>query len=369
MSAVAAVSQPVDDALQSARAAGLRWVDDSMPGIGRQGKPGAFTYGAPDGRRIRDTETLQRISDAAIPPAWTDVWISPLGNGHIQATGRDARRRKQYRYHPRWREVRDERKFARMLDFGAALPRIRARVDADLRRSGLSRERVLAAVVRLLDLTYLRVGNDEYAKENDSFGLTTLRNEHVQVKGSRVRLRFKGKSGVRHEVFVEDPRVARILARCQDLPGEELFEWSDDDGALHAITADEVNEYLRDIAGGDFTSKDFRTWAATVLAWTALRDAGVSDSKTAAKGQIVAAIKDVSGRLGNTPAVCRRCYVHPDVLTAYSDGSLVSVRATTSARRSRHADLSDDERAVLSFLRKRGLGNTHRARRVSRAGH
>lgn len=306
----------------------------------------------PDGRIVTDAPTLQRIADAAIPPAWTDVWISPIANGHVQATGRDARRRKQYRYHPRWREVRDEQKYARMVDFGTALPRIRERVAADMGRQGLSRERVLAAVVRLLDLTYMRVGNDEYAKENNSYGLTTLRDRHVDVRGARIAMRYRGKSGVRHEVFLEDRRLARILARCQDLPGEELFEWRDTDGELHAVTADDVNDYLREISGGDFTSKDFRTWAGSVLAGSALVAVGPAESKTASTRQIVAAIKQVSGQLGNTPAVCRRCYVHPDVLASYADGTLVAVKTAGGARgRPGAAALSDEERAVLRLLR------------------
>lgn len=349
-----AIPNPADEPALSARAAGLRWVDDSRPGIRREGKPGGFRYVGPDGRVIKDPATLQRIADAVIPPAWTDVWISPIANGHVQATGRDARRRKQYRYHPRWREVRDEQKYARMIDFGGVLPRIRERVGADMRGEGLSRERVLAAVVRLLDLTYMRVGSDEYTKENDSYGLTTLRDRHVDVRGARIAIRYRGKAGVRQEVFLEDRRLARILARCQDLPGEELFEWRDTDGDPHTVTADDVNDYLREITGGDFTSKDFRTWAGTVLAWSALRELGPASSVTASKRQIVAAIKQVSGQLGNTPAVCRRCYVHPDVLAAYADGKLLALK-TTARRPSRRpaASLSDEERAVLRLLRKK----------------
>ena len=351
--AAVTTAAPAADSIGTAHAAGLRWVDDSGPGLRRLGRPGAFRYVDADGRTVDDAATLQRIRDAAIPPAWTDVWICPRADGHIQATGRDARRRKQYRYHARWREVRDEQKFTRMLDFGRALPRIRARVAEHLGRNGLGRERVLAAVVRLLDVTYIRVGNDEYAKENGSFGLTTLRRDHVDVRGSRIRFRFKGKAGVRHEVALEDRRLARILARCQDLPGEELFEWRDDDDVLHPITADDVNDYLREISGGDFTSKDFRTWAGTVLAWSALRELGPATSKTEAKRQLVAVIKDVSGRLRNTPAVCRRCYIHPDVLSGYSDGSLVGLRVV-SRPSSAAASLSGEERAVLRFLRSRG---------------
>ena len=343
------------ESVGTARAAGLRWVDDSMPGLRRLGRPGAFRYVDADGRQVVDPTTLQRIRDTAIPPAWTDVWICPRADGHIQATGRDARRRKQYRYHPRWREVRDERKFTHMVDFGTVLPRVRARVAADLRRKGVPRERVLAAVVRLLDVAFIRVGSEDYVKANGSYGLTTLRARHVDVNGARIRFRFKGKSGVRHEVAVEDPRLARILARCQDLPGEELFEWRDDDGALHPITADDVNEYLREVSGGDVTSKDFRTWAGTVLAWSALRDAGPAGSKAEAKRQVVAAIRQVSGRLGNTPAVCRRCYIHPEVLAGYADATLLAPRVVSRSS-SKAAALSVEERAVLRFLRSRSGG-------------
>ena len=343
---------PTGDALATARQAGLRWVDDSLPGIRRLGEPGRFRYVDAQGRAVRDVETLQRISDIAIPPAWTDVWICPNANGHIQATGRDARRRKQYRYHQRWREVRDEQKYDRMLEFAKALPGIRARVARDLSLPGLPRERVLAAVVRLLDVTFIRVGNDEYAKENQSFGLTTLRNRHVEVQGSRIRFRFKGKSGVHHTVSVEDRRLARILNRCQDLPGEQLFEWVDDEGEPHTIESDDVNEYLREISGKEFTSKDFRTWAGTVLALCALHEIGPSSSKTEMKRQVVHAIGQVSKRLGNTPAVCRRCYVHPDVLSAYADGRLLKLRLGTRRITSSENGLRNEERAVLRLLAK-----------------
>jgi DNA topoisomerase I len=347
---VTTAGAPLAETKQSARAAGLRWVDDSTPGIRRQGSPGSFRYVDPDGHVIRDAGTLQRISDIAIPPAWTDVWICPSANGHIQATGRDARRRKQYRYHPRFREVRDERKYDRMIAFGEALPSIRSRVDADLRRPGLPRERVLAAVVRLLDVSFMRVGNDEYARENQSFGLTTLRARHVDIHGSRIQFRFKGKSGVRHVVSVEDRRLARILDRCQDLPGEELFEWLDEQGETHPVSSDDVNEYLRDIAGDAFSSKDFRTWAGTVLALCALRDAEPPSTVRANRRQVLEAIKQVSARLGNTPAVCRRCYVHPDVLDAYADGSLLKLRLRVKGTAPGNG-LRDEEKAVLRLLR------------------
>ena len=354
--------------VSAARAAGLRWVDDSKPGIRREGKPGAFRYTAPDGRQITDAETLDRIRGLVIPPAWTDVWISPTPNGHIQATGRDARRRKQYRYHPRWREVRDEQKYSRVLEFGAALPRIRARVASDLSRRDLSPERVLATVTRLLDLTHLRVGNEEYVRDNDSYGLTTLRTDQVTVSGSRIRFRFRGKAGVHHDLYIEDRRMARILARMQDLPGEELFEWRDASGNPHPITADHVNDYLRDISGGDFTSKDFRTWAGTVLAWCALRDEGVPQSATAAKRLIADAVKQVSSQLGNTPPVCRRNYIHPDVLAAYSDGSMFALTTQQGKNgAAESASLSEPEAQVLRLLRSMGPADAWRDRqRASR---
>lgn len=359
-----AVGNARPEHVSAARAAGLRWVDDSKPGIRRTGKPGAFRYIAPDGRRITDAQTLERIRGLVIPPAWTDAWISPTPDGHIQATGRDARRRKQYRYHARWREVRDEQKYSRLLEFGAALPDIRARVASDLSRRDLSQERVLATVTRLLDLTHLRVGNEEYVRDNDSYGLTTLRTDQVTVSGSRISFRFRGKAGVQHDVYIEDRRVAAILARIQDLPGEELFGWRDAEGGLHPITADHVNDYLRDISGGDFTSKDFRTWAGTVLAWCALHDEGVPQSATEAKRLVADAVKQVSSQLGNTPPVCRRNYIHPDVIAAFTDGSLFAV-ATEQARRGRpeSAALSAPEAAVLQLLRSMGPADKWQDRR------
>jgi DNA topoisomerase-1 len=338
---------------ESAKAAGLRWVDDSTPGIRREPWGTRFRYIDPGGKVIKDSDALRRMASLVIPPAWTDVWISALPNSHLQATGRDARGRKQYRYHPRWREVRDETKYHGMLAFGEALPAIREQVDRDLSKPGLPRERVLAAVVRLLDVTLIRVGNEEYTRENGSFGLVTLQARHVEIEGAKISFRFKGKSGVRHSVDLEDRRVARVLDRCMDLPGEELFEWAAEDGEVRQITADDVNGYLRDITGQDFSSKDFRTWAATVLAACALHELGPFETKHEAKRHTVEAIQRVSRRLGNTPAVCRRCYVHPDVLDAHADGSLWKVRMRTdSAVKSRNG-LREEERAVLRLLRKR----------------
>jgi DNA topoisomerase-1 len=351
--AVAERVAPPEESRASARAAGLRWIDDGRPGIRRERAGSRFRYLGPDGDAVRDPETLQRIADLAVPPAWTDVWISPDPNSHLQATGRDARRRKQYRYHPRWREVRDETKYHRLVEFGEALPALRARVDRDLVRPGLPRERVLAAVVRLLDVSLVRVGHEEYARENGSYGLVTLHGRHVDVRGANIRFRFRGKSGVSHDVDVRDRRVARVIDRCLDLPGEELFDYVDDAGAVRKVSADDVNEYLHELSGRDFTSKDFRTWAGTVLAACALRELGSFTSPREGRRLTVQAIKRVSERLGNTPAVCRRCYVHPDVLDAHVDGSLLRLRIREDGSRRGRPAMRPEERAVLRLLRDR----------------
>jgi DNA topoisomerase-1 len=268
-------------------------------------------------------QRLLRIKCLAIPPAWSDVWICPAPNGHIQATGRDARRRKQYRYHERWREIRDENKFDRLVNFGKALPKIRRRVKKDLALSGLPREKVLATIVQLLERSLIRVGNEEYARENKSFGLTTMQDRHVDVKGSKLRFRFRGKSGRQHEVDVTDRRIARIISKLQDLPGQNLFQYLDDEGKVRDITSQDVNEYLREIAGEDFTAKDFRTWAGTVLAAIALSAAGEFETKKQAKANIKNAIEAVAKILGNTPAICRQCYIHPAVLEVYLNGNSI----------------------------------------------
>ncbi|HEX4755943.1 MAG TPA: DNA topoisomerase IB [Candidatus Dormibacteraeota bacterium] len=349
--------RPVDnDAAVSARAAGLRYVSDASPGIRREARPGGgFRYIGTDGRAIRRAAELQRIAHLAVPPAWTDVWICPHANGHIQATGRDARRRKQYRYHDRWREARDATKYERTLAFGEALPRIRAQVDRDLRRPDLSRERVLALVVRLLDATYIRVGNEEYARENRSFGLTTMRERHVEVEGSKVRFQFRGKSGRAHVVDLRDARVARAITRLEELPGQVLFQWLDEDDDVHGVESDDVNAYIRDAAGDDFTAKDFRTWAGTVLAAWALQELGEHASKAQAKRQVVDAVGSVARHLGNTSAVCRRCYVHPEVISAHLDGELLNNIGQRAEETLAGAldDLSPAEAAVLAFLRRR----------------
>lgn len=365
------------EAMQTARAAGLRHVGDDLPGIARVAVKDGFRYVAADGGTLRDEATLARIKSLAIPPAWSDVWICPFDNGHIQATGRDARGRKQYRYHPRWRSVRDEVKYERMLRFGRALPDIRKRVDAALALPGLPREKMLATVVHLLQTTMMRIGNEEYARENKSFGLTTLRNRHVRIDGSEVEFHFRGKSGVRHAIRVDDRRLARIIRTCRDLPGQELFQYVDDDGQLRAVDSADVNDYLREITGEDYTAKDFRTWSGTVLAALALQEFEKFDSETQAKKNIVQAIETVAAKLGNTPAVCRKCYVHPEVLAAYLDGSMLrSLEART------RAELSDDlpalrpeEAAVVALLQQRLQADSHamngkrKAKAGRRSGH
>jgi DNA topoisomerase-1 len=340
---------------ESARAAGLRYVSDAMPGIRRLRAGKGFRYVTPDGKPVRDEAELGRIRALVIPPAWTDVWICPLPNGHVQATGRDARGRKQHRYHPRWREVRDSTKYDRLIAFGQALPRIRRRVGRDMAQPGLPRVKVLATVVRLLETTLIRVGNEEYARQNGSFGLTTMRDRHVEVNGKSLRFTFRGKSGIEHTVDLHDRRLARIVEQCQDVPGQELFQYLGDDGQRRTIDSADVNEYLRGITGADFTAKDFRTWAGTVLAARALQEFAAFDSQAQAKRNILRAIETVAKRLGNTRAVCRQCYVHPAVFDAYLDGTLLqtlSQRVEKELVRSL-SRLRPEEAAVLAFLQER----------------
>jgi DNA topoisomerase-1 len=346
---------PNGNGVDSAVEAGLRYVTDGQPGIRRKRAGKGFSYTDADGRRITDRRMLARIKALAIPPAWTDVWICPIANGHIQATGRDAKGRKQYRYHPRWRSARDEEKYERMLAFGRALPRIRKRVEEDLRRPGMPRERVLAAVVRLLEKTRVRVGNEEYARDNRSYGLTTLRNHHAQVGGSDIRLRFRGKGGKVHEIELTDRRLAKIVARAQDLPGQQLFSYLDDDGEVRDVDSGDVNEYLREISGRDFTAKDFRTWAGTVLAAWALTEFEDVDSEAQKKRHVVRAVETVAERLGNTPAVSRSSYVHPTVIEAYLDGDVIRAARESADEELTEAldDLSPQEAAVLALLRRR----------------
>ena len=345
----------VSDPVQSAQAAGLRYVSDTQPGIRRKRAGKGFVYLRPEGKTIRDAKELARIRSLAIPPAYTDVWICPSPNGHIQATGRDARGRKQYRYHPKWREVRDETKFGRMLAFSQALPKIRARLERDLSLPGLPREKVLATVVRLLECTCIRVGNDEYAKSNRSFGLTTLQDRHVEISGSNLRFEFRGKSGKMHKVDLNDRRLARIVERCQDLPGEDLFQYLDDDDVRQTIGSGDVNDYIREISGQEFTAKDFRTWAGTLLAIEALTKMGPFSTQRNAKSNVLKAIDQVAEQLNNTRSVCRKYYVHPAVLESYMDGNLLEHLGNGSKQGAKD-DLTADEAAVVRLLQ-RHLGN------------
>jgi DNA topoisomerase I len=347
----------------SAEEAGLRYVSDAIPGIRRRRAGRGFRYIGADGEPIADPDRLDWIRALAIPPAWNDVWISPIRRGHLLATGRDARGRKQYRYHPRWRQVRDEAKYGRLIEFARALPRIRRRTDHDLRRRGLPREKVLALVVRLLEATLIRVGNDEYARENRSYGLSTMRDRHVEVRGATIRFTFRGKGGKEHDIDVRDERLARIVRQVQELPGQPLFQYRDADGRRQEVTSGDVNDYLREVSGDEFTAKDFRTWAGTVAAAMALQEFTEIDDEAGRKRAIVRAIEVVSGQLGNTPTVCRACYVHPDVLDAYLDGSFVEAlaRRARGVGRGAHA-LRPAEAAVLGLLQAR-LARERRSRR------
>lgn len=345
----------LSDPIAAAKSAGLRYVNDGDPGITRIGSGRTARYRDAARRRVTDHATLDRIRHLAIPPAWTDVWICPRADGHIQATGRDARGRKQYRYHADWRSVRDDTKYERMIAFGRALPRIRRRVLRDLRKRGLGRDKVLATMVRLLETTLVRVGNEEYARTNGSIGLSTMRDRHVSVERGTLAFEFKGKSGKRHHIELHDPRLAAIVRQVQDLPGQELFQYVDAQGARQNVNSEDVNAYLRDIAGEEFSAKDFRTWAGTVLAALALRQFERFDTKAQAKKNLVTAIERVAERLGNTPAVCRKCYVHPVILDSYLDGATVDVirRKTEHALASGLPSLSGEEGAVLAFLQQR----------------
>ena len=337
---------------RDAHAAGLRYVRDDRAGISRETGPLGFRYRDAHGRLIRDAALLTRIRALVIPPAWTDVWICPDARGHLQATGRDARGRKQYRYHPAWRASRDETKFDRMAAFAAVLPKIRARTCADLGKAGLPRDKVLATVVQLLEKSLIRVGNEEYARSNRSFGLTTMHDRHVDVKGAAVRFQFRGKSGVKHAVGITDPRLARIVKQCRDLPGQQLFQYVDDNGRVQNIASSDVNRYLKDITGEDFTAKDFRTWAGTVLALTALRESEAAASLADAKRKLLQAIDAVAGVLGNTRAVCRKSYIHPAVLDAFMNGPLPPSTARRRGRqRAVRSGLRPEEEALLALLR------------------
>ena len=378
-----AVKNMMKDPVGAARHAGLRHVDDRGPGLHRRvigktrrhGGTWVPTFAIQDarGHRVRDAATLERVRKLAIPPAWTDVWICPEPNGHLQATGRDARGRKQYRYHPRWRDERDSTKYARLADFGRALPTLRRRIAADLRLPGLPRRKVLALVVRLLETTFIRVGNEEYARENGSFGLTTMQDRHVDVHASEVTFHFRGKSGVFHRVTVHDRRLATMVRRCRDLPGHELFQYQDEDGKPATIDSADVNAYIHEVAGHEFTAKDFRPWAGTVLAALSLRAIGAAAPvprvrpagrpNPAGRGkvpkpthkEVVRAIEQVAERLGNTPAVCRKCYIHPHVIASYMDGTLAPALAAVGG----DGDLRAAEAAVLALLRRRDRDERH----------
>ena len=351
----AAVENHVPDSKAFASATGLKYVSDHSPGIRREGSnPKNFRYISPTGRVVKDAPTLRRIRSLVIPPAWTKVWICPAHDGHIQATGLDARGRKQYRYHPLWRQARDETKFHRMIAFGKILPKIRKITSRHLKLPGLPREKVLAALVQLLEKTLIRVGNAEYARDNHSYGLTTILDKQVQIKGRHVHFEFRGKSGVDHSIDLDDPRLAPIVKACQDLPGQELFAYTNHKGKAVDVKSQDVNDYLKEITGQDFTAKDFRTWNATVLAAKALKEIASFDSQTQAKKNVVRAVEEVAKRLGNTRSVCRKCYIHPAVIDAYMDGSLLD----TLAQRARHEmrelkNLRPEEAAILAFLQER----------------
>lgn len=337
------------DPMKSAEMVGLTYVRDGEPGIRRSGTPEHFRYVRPDGTTVADEPTLKRIRALVIPPAWTDVWICSSPYGHLQAVGRDAKGRKQYRYHAAYRQQRDQTKFGRMLSFGAALGKIRARVEADLLLPGLPKQRVLAAVVKLLENTCMRIGNDEYKEENGSYGLTTLQDKHVQIDGAKMRFKFKGKSGQQQDIQLDDPKLAKIVKKCRDIPGYELFQYYDDAGNVCDVTSSDVNEYIREITGEDFTAKDFRTWGGTGNAALILEELGRCETAADGKKRIVEAIKKVSEKLGNRPATCKKYYVHPAVLEAYSDGSLFDALTTSrGARREETCILA----LVTSYMQK-----------------
>ena len=352
------------DPAEAARAAGLRYVSDRQPGIHRTRRGETFRFIGPDGKAVRDRDTLARIKSLVIPPAWTDVWITIQPKGHLQCTGRDARGRKQSRYHPHWREVRDETKYERMAYFAQALPMIRARVQHDLALPGLPREKVLATIVKLMEETHIRVGNEEYARENKSYGLTTMRTKHVEVNGAKIRFDFQGKSRVHHTIDLQDRRLAKIVKQISDLPGYELFQYVDEEGNRHSIDSSDVNEYLREITGEHFTAKDFRTWAGSVMCCDLLNEFEPATTVTQAKKNVVQAIARVAAQLGNTPSVCRKCYVHPLVLETYM-GNISAEQAKEkldeeiSQERKEikeHGDaLRREEQALVNLLQQRAL--------------
>jgi DNA topoisomerase-1 len=345
----------VVDPKEAAESAGLRYVSDARPGIRRKRAGKGFSYVGVDGKPVKDEKVLERIRKLAIPPAYTDVWVCPFANGHIQATGRDAKGRKQYRYHPKFREVRDSTKYEHMLEFARGLPAIREKIAEHMKLRGMPREKVLATVVYLLENTLIRVGNDDYVKQNKSYGLTTLKDRHVQVEGAELKFQFKGKSGKTWNLRIKDRRIAKIVKQCQDIPGQELFQYMDDEGKRQDVTSADVNAYLKEITGRDITAKDFRTWAGTVLAALALAEFETFDSDAKAKKNVRAAIERVSAKLGNTPTICRKCYVHPEVLHSYFQGDLLlDIKEEVEEElRENLATLKPEEAAVLTLLEAR----------------
>jgi DNA topoisomerase-1 len=338
--------------IESAKEAGLRYVTDTRPGIARKKRGKNFIYLQPDEKLLRDRDELIRIKCLAIPPAWTEVWICPSANGHLQATGRDARARKQYRYHSRWREVRDSTKYDRMMAFAKALPKIRRRVQRDIKLKGLPRDKVIAAVVRLLETTLIRIGNDEYARENQSYGLTTMRNRHAKVSGERATFEFYGKSHRRHVISVDDPILAKIVKHCRDLPGYELFQYVEPDGERQKLHSDDVNQYLREITGEDFSAKDFRTWSGTVMAFLALKQFPKFASSTRATRNVAQAVEAVARVLGNTPAVCKKCYIHPAIIDSYVNGSWFRNGQRKSKPKQTPSKFKAEEIAVMELLQR-----------------
>jgi DNA topoisomerase I len=343
------------DPKDAAESVGLRHVSDEQPGIRRKKSGNGFSYSNPGGTAIADKQVLRRIRSIVVPPAWSDVWICRTANGHIQATGRDAKGRKQYRYHPAFREVRESTKYDHMMAFAHALPGIRAKVGEHMTQRGLPREKVLATVVHLLETTLIRIGNDDYAKQNDSYGLTTLKNRHVAIDGTQLRFQFKGKSGKKWSVTIRDRRVAKVIKACQELPGQELLQYIDESGDCQDVTSADVNAYLQEITGTDITAKDFRTWAGTVLAALALRELEGFDSAAKAKKNIRIAVERVASRLGNTPTICRKCYIHPELISSYLEGSLLlEIKSEAESElRDKIAGLTPEEAAVLATLRAR----------------
>lgn len=346
-------NETLKERIAAAAAADLVYVHDTGPGIRRERAGTGFYYRDSKGRRLRDAKQLARIRALAIPPAYEDVWICPNPNGHLQATGRDARGRKQYRYHERWREIRDANKYEEMIEFGRLLPELRVRIADDMAKRGLCREKVIATIIELLQTTLIRIGNEDYAKENKSYGLTTLRNRHVAIEGSTLRFEFKGKSGKAWKLKLHDRRIARVVKACHDLPGQELFQYFDEDGNRHAISSSDVNSYLKDIAARDVTAKHFRTWAGTLLAAIALSRSPPPASTSAAKKIIKAAIEEVAKRLGNTPTICRKCYVHPEVVAAYLEGECISVDSSEAQIGTGLEGLKSEEDRLLTFLDRR----------------